>query len=138
MSPWVGGDRGSAKVGGNTGVLCPRLRIPETTEKPTLMQTHEGLFISSSLCPSIPNTAEQGLGPRGGFYLSFKGWSQGPPEGLEQFLKFCLHFDMGPSRALSSVLILIGASCPWPGLSFDSIVGLSRTLSCKLLFFSCN
>ena len=42
---------------------------------------------------------------------------------------------MGPSRALSSVLILIGASCPWPGLSFDSIVGLSRTLSCKLLLF---
>ena len=38
---------------------------------------------------------------------------------------------MGPSRALSSVLILIGASCPWPGLSFDSIVGLSRILSCK-------
>ena len=38
---------------------------------------------------------------------------------------------MGPSRALSPVLILIGASCPWPGLSFDSIVGLSRTLSCK-------
>ena len=67
----------------------------------------------------------------GGFQLSFKGWSRGPPEGLEQFLKFCLHFDMGPSRALSSVLILIGASCPWPGLSFDSIVGLSRTLSCK-------
>ena len=45
---------------------------------------------------------------------------------------------MGHSRALSSVLILIGASCPWPGLCFDSIVGLSRTLSCKLLFFSCN
>ena len=38
---------------------------------------------------------------------------------------------MGPSRALSPVLILIGASCPWPGLSFDSIVGLPRTLSCK-------
>ena len=55
----------------------------------------------------------------------------GPPGGLEQFLKFCLHFDMGPSRALSSVLILIGAPCPWPGLSFDSIVGISMTLSCK-------
>ena len=93
------------------------------------MQTHEGLF--TGLGPSTPNTAEQGLGPRGGFQLSFKGWSQGPPEGLEQFLKFCLHFDMGPSRALSSVLILIGASCPWSGLSFDSVVGLSRTLSCK-------
>ena len=45
---------------------------------------------------------------------------------------------MGPSRALSSALILIGAFCPWPGLCFDSIVGLSRSLSCKLLFFSCN
>ena len=44
---------------------------------------------------------------------------------------FCLHFDMGPSWALIPVLILIGASCSWPGLSFDSIVGLSRTLSCK-------
>ena len=100
-------------------------------EKPTLKQTHEGLFTSSSLCPSIPDSAEQGLRPRGEFLLRFKGLSRGPPEGLEQFLKFCVHFDMGPSRALSSVLILIGASCPWPGLSFDSIVGLSRTLSCK-------
>ena len=48
-------------------LLCPRLRIRETTEKPTPMQTHEGLFTSSSLCPSIPDRAEQGLGPRGGF-----------------------------------------------------------------------
>ena len=71
------------------------------------MQTQEVLFTSSSLGPSAPNTAEQGLGPRGGFQLSFKGWSQGPPEGLAEFLKFCLHFDMRPSRALSSVLILI-------------------------------
>ena len=53
-------------------------------------------------------------------------------------LKFCLHFDMGPSKALRSILILIGASCTWPGLSFYSIVGLSRVLSCKLLLFSCN
>ena len=87
------------------------------------MQTHEGLFTSSSLGPSIPDTAEQGLGPRGGFQLSFKGWSRGPPEGVEQFLKFCLHFDMGPSRALSPVLILI-----W---------GFLGQLSCKL-FSSCN
>ena len=28
------------------------------------MQTHEGLFTSSNLGPSAPNTAEQGLGPR--------------------------------------------------------------------------
>ncbi|XP_048962664.1 uncharacterized protein LOC118353533 isoform X3 [Canis lupus dingo] len=48
-----------------TGLFCPRLRIRETTEKPTPMQTHEGLFTSSSLCPSTPDIAEQGLGPRG-------------------------------------------------------------------------
>ena len=71
------------------------------------MQTHKGLFTSSSLGPSVPDTAEQGLGPRGGFQLSFKGWSRGTSEGVEEFLKFCLHSDMGTSRALSSVLILI-------------------------------
>ena len=42
---------------------CPRLRIREPSEKPTVMQTHEGLFTTSSLCPSIPDRAEQGLGP---------------------------------------------------------------------------
>ena len=83
------------------------------------MQTHEGLFTSSSLGPSVPDTAEH-LGPRGGFQLSFKGWSRGPPEGLEQFLKFCLHSDMGLSRALSSVLILIWGFLPlaWALFSF--------------------
>ena len=45
---------------------------------------------------------------------------------------------MGPSRALSSVFILIGASCHWLGLCFYSNMGLSRTLSCKLFFFPCN
>ena len=45
---------------------------------------------------------------------------------------------MGPSRALTSVPIIIGAFIPWLGLSSYSNVGLSRTLSCKLLFFSCN
>ena len=99
------------------------------------MQTHVGCFTNSSKGPGIPHTVDQGLGPRGGFYLSFKGWSQGPPEGLEQFLKFCLHFDMGPSRALSSLLILIGVSSPLLRLSFYSIVGLSKKLSCKLVFF---
>ncbi|XP_038445007.1 uncharacterized protein LOC119878447 [Canis lupus familiaris] len=48
-----------------TGLLCPRLRIRKTMEKPTPKQTHEGLFTSSSLCPSIPDSAEQGLRPRG-------------------------------------------------------------------------
>ena len=66
------------------------------------MQVHEGLLTSSSLGPSVPDTTEQGLGPRGGFQLSFMGWSRGAPEGVEEFLKFCLHSDMGLSRALSS------------------------------------
>ena len=55
------------------------------------------------------------------------GWSRGFSEGMEEFLKFCLHFDMGLSRALSSVLILIGASCPWLGLCSHSKMGLSAT-----------
>ena len=45
---------------------------------------------------------------------------------------------MGPSKALTSVPIIIGPSIPWRGLSSYSIVGVSRTWSCKLLFFSCN
>ena len=44
-------------------LFCPRLGIRDTTEKLTPMQTHEGLFTSSSLCPSTPDIAEQGLGP---------------------------------------------------------------------------
>ena len=44
-------------------LLCPKLHIRETTKEPTQMQTHEGLFTSSSLGPSIPDTVEQGLGP---------------------------------------------------------------------------
>ena len=39
-----------------------------------------------------------------GFFIV---WSKGFSEGVEEFLKFCLHSDMGLSRALSSVLILI-------------------------------
>ena len=111
-----------------------------------------GFIYSSSLGPSIPDTAEQGLGPRGEFQLSCKGWSRGPPEGVEEFLKFCLHSDMGLSRALSSVLILmcdflpwalssvlilIWDFLPWLGLCSYSDMGLSRMLSCKL-FSSCN
>ena len=52
-------------------VLCPRLWIWETTKEPTPMQAHEGLLASSSLGPSIPDTAEQGLGPRSGLQLGF-------------------------------------------------------------------
>ena len=128
----------SAGPAGPGSLRCSRLRIRETTkEPPTLMQAHEGLLASSSLGPSIPITVEQGLGPRGGFQLSFMGWSKGPPKRVEEFLKFCLHFDMEPSRALSSVLILIGASCPRLGLCSYSNMGLSRTLGRKLSC-SCN
>ena len=70
------------------------------------MQTHDGLFTSSSLGPSIPDV-EQGLGLQDGFQLNLMGWSRGLPKGVEEFLKFCLHSDMGLSKALSSVLILI-------------------------------
>ena len=55
----------------NLLLLCPRLRIQETTKEPTPMQAHEGLLASSSLGPSIPNTAEQALGPWGGLQLGF-------------------------------------------------------------------
>ena len=41
------------------------------------MQTHEGLLASSSLGPSIPNTAEQGLGPQDVLQLGFYGLSRG-------------------------------------------------------------
>ena len=98
------------------------------------MQVHKGLFASSSLGPSIPDTAEQGLGPRGWFQLSFKCWSRGPPEGVEQFLKFCLHSDVGPSRALSSVLILIGASSHWLGLCSHSNRGFQPLAWALFLF----
>ena len=87
------------------------------------MQAHEGLLASSSLGPSIPDTAEQGLGPQSGFTAGFFiGWSRGFSEGVEEFLKFRLHSDMGLSRELSSVLILIWDFLPqagaWALLSF--------------------
>ena len=52
-----------------------------------------------------------------GFFI---GWSRGFSEGVEEFLKFCLHSDMGLSRALSSVLILRWDFLPrvWALLSF--------------------
>ena len=85
------------------------------------MQAHEGFLASSSLGPSIPDTAEQGLGPRSGLQLGFLWACLGDfSEGVEEFLKFCLHSDMGLSRALSSVLILIWDFLPlaWALLSF--------------------
>ena len=54
-----------------------------------------------------PTQRSRDLDPEVGFSWVFMGWSRGPPEGVEEFLKFCLHSDMGLSRALSSVLILI-------------------------------
>ena len=62
---------------------CPRLRIREPSEKPTVMQTHEGLFTTSSLCPSVPNKRSMDLDPEVGFSLVLraglgnlqKGWS---------------------------------------------------------------
>ena len=42
----------------------------------------------------------------------FMGWAMGFSEGVEEFLKFCLHSDMGLSRAWSSVLILIWGFLP--------------------------
>ena len=52
-----------------------------------------------------------------GFFI---GWSRGFSEGVEEFLKFCLHSDMGLSRALSSILILIWGFLPlaWALFSF--------------------
>ncbi|XP_077700449.1 uncharacterized protein LOC144281356 isoform X1 [Canis aureus] len=49
----------------NHRTVEPKIANPRNHQKPTLMQTHEGLFTSSSLCPSIPDTVEQGLGPPG-------------------------------------------------------------------------
>ena len=70
------------------------------------MQTHQFDLQTRAWVQVYPTQRSRDLDPEVGFSL-VKGWSQGPPEGLEQFLKFCLHFDMRPSRAFSSVLILI-------------------------------
>ena len=79
------------------------------------------VYLQARACVQVyPTQRSRDLGPRGGFQLSFMGWSRGPPEGVEEFLKFCLHSDMGLSRALSSVLILIWDFVPqsWALLSF--------------------
>ena len=90
------------------------------------MQTHEGLFTSLSLGPSIPDTAEQGLEPQSGLQLGFlwAGWPRGFSKGVEEFLKFCLHSGYGAFKGIElcfhsnmelstmgvgSVFILIGA-----------------------------
>ena len=56
-----------------------------------------------------------------GYSWVFTGWSRGLPEGVEEFLKFCFHSDMG--------LPAMGVK-----LCSHSDMGLSRALS----GFSCN
>ena len=58
------------------------------------MQAQEGLLANSSLGPSIPLTAEQGLGPQGGLQLGFMGWSRGFPVRVGEFLRLLVpHSD---------------------------------------------
>ena len=85
----------------NLEMLCSRLRIRETTKEPTPMSKHTRVDLQARAWVQVhPTQWSRDLDPE-------KGWSRGPPEGVEEFLKFCLHSDMGLSRALSSVLILI-------------------------------
>ena len=74
--------------------------------------------MGENVVPKIANPRNhQGAGLGAGLV---KGWSRGPPEGREEFLKFCLHSDMGLLRALSSVLIIIWGFLPltWALFSF--------------------
>ena len=82
---------------------------------------HTRVYLQARACVQVhPTQRSRDLDPEVGFSLVFIGWCRGSSEGVEEFLKFCLHFDMVLSRALSSVLILIGASCPWLGLCSHS------------------
>ena len=49
------------------GSVVPKIANPRNHQGANTDEAHEGLLASSSLGPSTPNTAEQGLGPRGGF-----------------------------------------------------------------------
>ena len=101
------------------------------------MQAPEGLLASSSLGLSATDTAEQGLGPQGGLQLAFLQAGLGDfSEGVEEFLKFCLHSDvefkgvefcshsnMGLSTmVVGSVVLLIWDSLP--GAILSSVVFL--------------
>ena len=77
----------------DTLFVVPKIANPRNHQGADTDASHEGLLASSSLGPSILHTAEQGLGPQSGLY--FIGWSRGFSEGVEEFLKFCLHSDMG-------------------------------------------
>ena len=78
------------------------------------MQTHEGLFTSSSLGPSAPTQWSRDLDPEVGFSLVLRAGLGDLQKGWSNFSKFCLHSDVGLSRALSSVLICQGLhqTCP--------------------------
>ena len=72
------------------------------------MQTHEGLFTTSSLCPSVPNKWSMDLDPEMGFSLVLraglgdlqKGWSNSSSSvyiliwGL-QGIELCFHSNRG-------------------------------------------
>ena len=116
----------------------PKIANPGNDQGANRHAGARGFIYKLQLGSKYTRHREQGLGPRSGLQLGFfMGWSRGFSEGVEEFLKFCLHSDMGLSRALSSVLILIWDFLPWLGLCSYSDMGLSRMLSCKL-FSSCN
>ena len=65
-------------------IVVPKIANLRNHQGADKMQAHEGLLASSSLGPSIPDTAEQGLGPGSGLQLGFlkagvgdfqKGWN---------------------------------------------------------------
>ena len=67
--------------------IVPKIANPRNHQGADTDANTRGFIYKLSLGPSIPDIVEQGLGPRGAFQLSFKDWSRGPPEGVEQFLK---------------------------------------------------
>ena len=113
-------------------LLCPRLRIRETTKEPTPMQAQEGLLASLSLGPSIPITAEQGLGPQSGLQLgflwaglgNFKGWKNFSSSVYVLIWVFQGHWAL---FWLGSVVFLIWDSLPRTFCSFSCKVQLLFT-----------
>ena len=97
-------------------LLCPRLRIQETTKEPTLMQTHEGLFTNSSLGPSIPDTAQhRGAGiwtPEVGSCLVLWAGLGDLQEGSRNFSSSVYILIWGFQGQEFSVLILIWGFLP--------------------------
>ena len=56
-------------------VLCPRLRIRETTKEPTPMQTHEGLLQAGAWVQVYPTQRSRDLDPETKRRSSFTGAS---------------------------------------------------------------